>query len=290
MPSDVTDPGGVGEFRFEWTADEVRIEDETGESCLMTEGEAGSMIRVVVTYTNGLGLVSRLVSDPVGPVRRPAPPPPSPPVLAIAPGPSPVVEGSAVEFTVTRSHPRTELPPIDLTIAETGSMLAGAAGVEVRFAPGETAFLVRLETVDDPVAEGDSEVTATLAAGVGYELGPDTAATVTVVDNDAAPRLTIEAASGIESAGAVEFVTRLSPAAGRPLSVAWETSDATAVAGRDYLAASGVLTFAAGSAEARFTVRLIDDGIAEGDEPLPGRLRRRGRDGRRAVDSRDDRR
>ena len=267
VPSNVTDPDGVGAFTFKWLADGVEIQGATDETYLVTEDQLGSMVQVMLVYTDGLGVTKRLMSEPMGPVRKPASPPPqSPPSLAIVPGPSPVVEGSPVEFTLTRSHAETDLPAVEVAIAETGSVLAATTRVEVGFAPGETTSLLRLETVDDGVAEPDSEVRATLQAGTGYELGQETAAAVTVVDNDAAPGLTIEAASAIESAGVVEFVTRLSSAAVRPLSVAWETSDATALAGKDYVAASDVLTFAAGSTEARFFVQLIDDAIAEGDE------------------------
>ena len=263
--SNVDGLDNVGSFSFRWIGDGVELPGGSHDKCLLTEGEVGKMVQVILTYTDASGVVSTVTSDPVGPVRRAAGPR-FPPRLTIAPGVSPVVEGSAVEFTVTRSHAPAELPAVEVAVTETGSMLAGATWVEVRFAPGEATSLMRLETVDDAVAEADSEVRATLPAGVGYELGPETAAAVTVVDNDAAPELRIEAASAIEGAGAVEFVARLSSAAGRRLSVGWETSDATAVAGTDYLAASGVVTFAAGATEARFSVQLIDDGIAEGDE------------------------
>ena len=192
--------------------------------------------------------------------------PPDLPTVTIAPGRSSVVEGSPVVFTVTRSQASSDLLAVLVRCFETGSMLADAPPVLVRFAEGETISLLRLGTVDDHVSGPGTEVHAILVAGEGYVLGTAASAVVTVTDNDAAPRLTIEGASAAEGAGMVEFVARLSPAAARPLSAVWATADGAAVAGKDYIAASGVLNFPAGTTEARFAVELIDDDVAEGEE------------------------
>ena len=192
--------------------------------------------------------------------------PPDLPTVTIASGRSSVVEGSPVVFTVTRSQASSDLLAVLVRCFETGSMLADAPPVLVRFAEGETISLLRLGTVDDHVSGPGTEVHAILVAGEGYVLGTAASAVVTVTDNDAAPRLTIEGASAAEGAGMVEFVARLSQAAARPLSAVWATADGAAVAGKDYIPASGVLNFPAGTTEARFAVELIDDDVAEGEE------------------------
>ncbi len=164
--SNVTDPDGVGEFRFRWIAGDAEVPDETDETCLLREEELGNVMRVEVAYTDDLGKVKTLVSDPVGPVRAaPTPPPETPPTLTISPGPSPVVEGSAVEFTVRRSHAKMDLGALEVTISETGSMLTGVPPRAFRFAVGETTARLRLDTDNDEVNEAGSEVRATLAAG-----------------------------------------------------------------------------------------------------------------------------
>ena len=267
--SNVTDPDGVGEFRFRWIAGDAEVPDETDETCLLREEELGNMMRVEVAYTDDLGKVKTLVSDPVGPVRAaPTPPPETPPTLTISPGPSPVVEGSAVEFTVRRSHAKTDLGALEVTISETGSMLTGVPPRAFRFAVGETTARLRLDTDNDEVNEAGSEVRATLAAGADYELGTPRAATVLVLDDDASPGLIVEPGTASEDAGMVELVARLTAPAGESLSVAWSTSDATAMAGVDYVESSGMLTFPVGATEERFSVGLIDDRIAEGNEYL----------------------
>ena len=194
------------------------------------------------------------------------PSPPALPELTIAPGPSPVTEGSEVEFTVTRSHALTELPAVEVLVSETGSVLGPDPPAEVRFSPGELAAVLSLPTVDDNLDEPTSVVRAALSAGDGYALGGETTATVRVADNDAEPELTIEPLIVGEGERVAEFVARLSAGSARPLTVDWSTSDGEAFAGSDYRVTSGVMTFAAGEREARLKVELIDDDVAEPSE------------------------
>ena len=56
------------------------------------------------------------------------------------------------------------------------------------------------------------------------------------------------------------------PAAGTSVRIPWSTADGTATAGSDYLAASGVLTFAAGVTQQQVVVTLNSDTVVESDE------------------------
>ena len=62
-------------------------------------------------------------------------------------------------------------------------------------------------------------------------------------------------------------VTRDGPTSGTAR-VSWATSDGTAVAGADYTAGSGTLTFAPGDTEKTITVTVLDDAHDEGEETL----------------------
>ena len=53
-----------------------------------------------------------------------------------------------------------------------------------------------------------------------------------------------------------------------PVTVHYATSDGTALAGADYAATSGTLTFAAGQTSKSFSVSITNDSIAESDETL----------------------
>ena len=75
-----------------------------------------------------------------------------------------------------------------------------------------------------------------------------------------------EAREGIDPA--VSFEVRLSRAAFGVVTVDYATVDGTAVAGEDYTATSGTLTFAAGERGKTVTVPILDDGHDEGARDL----------------------
>ena len=61
-------------------------------------------------------------------------------------------------------------------------------------------------------------------------------------------------------------VVRLDPASGSVITVEYETADGSAMAGADYTAASGTLTFAASATTATIEVAILDDTAAEETE------------------------
>ena len=79
------------------------------------------------------------------------------------------------------------------------------------------------------------------------------------------PTLTIANSSVTESATqsvSAPFVVTLSAAATTPITVAYSTSDGTAVAGKNYQAASGTLTFAPGQTQATINVSVLSNPAA----------------------------
>jgi beta-glucanase (GH16 family) len=82
------------------------------------------------------------------------------------------------------------------------------------------------------------------------------------------PQLSISHQSKLEgnSTGNFEFTVRLSVASANQASVDYATVDKSAVAGEDYVAASGSLTFAPGETEKSFPVSIVPDTLREGDE------------------------
>lgn len=71
---------------------------------------------------------------------------------------------------------------------------------------------------------------------------------------------------------AVEVRARLSKAVGEIVTVGYTTVDGTATAGRDYVPASGMLTFQPGQVTQSFTVQTLDDSKYEGNETVLLRL------------------
>jgi hypothetical protein len=62
------------------------------------------------------------------------------------------------------------------------------------------------------------------------------------------------------------FTVTLSAASSQPVTVHFATADGTAVAGRDYTASSGDLTFAPGQTQLQITVLILADPALTGDE------------------------
>ena len=86
-------------------------------------------------------------------------------------------------------------------------------------------------------------------------------------------QLTVADAEVEEGPGAaVAFQVTLSRAASSAVTVDYATSDGTAVAGEDYTATSGALTFAAGETAKTVSVPVLDDAIDEGRETFRFRL------------------
>ena len=112
----------------------------------------------------------------------------------------------------------------------------------------------------DGVDEGPETVTFSVTIG-----GETLTATLTIAE----PRLAVADASVEEAAGAaLAFRVTLAPPVGGPVTVDWATADGSAVAGVDYTAGSGTLTFLAGETEKTISVAVLDDDHDEGSETM----------------------
>ena len=88
---------------------------------------------------------------------------------------------------------------------------------------------------------------------------------------DDEPRLSIGdavATEGNSGTTLLTFTVTLSAAQGEAVTVDYATVDGTAIAGEDYLAAFGTLTFAPGETTMSFTVEVLADATGELDETL----------------------
>ena len=109
------------------------------------------------------------------------------------------------------------------------------------------------------------------AGGHGREQGTYTLS-VTLVDAPPSveePAITIEVADAeaTETLDAqILFRVTLDRAPSEPVTVSYATADGTAVAGEDYEATSGTLTFAAGETEQTVAVTIIDDAVEDSGE------------------------
>ncbi len=96
-------------------------------------------------------------------------------------------------------------------------------------------------------------------------------ASLAVCDDSPASTLTVLGSSATEGHGGpaeLTFTVTLSPPASTPVSVDYATSDGSATAGADYLAASGSLTFAPGETTGVVTVPILGDAVEEEHETV----------------------
>ncbi len=139
----------------------------------------------------------------------------------------------------------------------------------LNFAPGETSKTVRIELWDNAPVEALEAFQFYLASAVNATISRDTA-TISIVDNDTVvdvPAIYVDDLQLDEKSGTANFVVRLGHFLGEStantVTVNYTTSDGTAVAGQDFVAKTGTLTFAPGESVKTVKVDLIDDALAE---------------------------
>lgn len=156
------------------------------------------------------------------------------------------------------------------------------ASQTLTFAAGQTSMTVAVGLVDDDTVENTEAFTVQLANATGGLLIGQGSAQVTILDNDVPPTPTpsIQIANASASEGNpfkgkkasqpkltnLTFTINLSNAFDQPVTVDYQTQDGTALAGTDYLAKQGNLTFAAGQTSLTVSVSVIGDSLAEGNE------------------------
>ena len=184
------------------------------------------------------------------------------------------VEGGSVAFAVTVAGARSQAATVayatsDLT-ATAGEDYEAAQGT-LTFAAGDSGDTVTVTLLDDAVYEPAERFALTLSSAVNATIAAGTAEGG-IVDDDGRPTLAIAGAAGVEGGGAMEFEVTLSGTGSEPVTVVYGTADGTALAGADYEAAQGTLTFAAGESARTLRVTLLDDAEHEPEETFDATL------------------
>ena len=153
--------------------------------------------------------------------------------------------------------------------ASAGSDYTAADGRLVFEAQTTAARTIAVTVHDDTLDEPDEDFTVTLRNPVNALLagGGDTATvTGTIENDDVPPVLSVADAGASEDASGIPLAVTLDTASGRTVTVNYATANVTAAAGADYTAASGTLTFPAGTTARTITVPITDDALDEADE------------------------
>ncbi len=182
---------------------------------------------------------------------------------------------SSPAASISLSLSRPSAFPVTFSLrTENGSAIAGEdyEGFSRGFAisPGETAILVPVELLDDGVHEGLETFTLRLSEPLNAVLGTEEAV-VTVVDDDPPPLLVFDEAAFTEGQPAA-FTASLSGPSGLPASFDYLLLGDSAIAGEDFVAASGQEIVQPGETSIVIPIEIIDDARAEGVELLMLRL------------------
>ncbi len=162
----------------------------------------------------------------------------------------------------------------------------GLDGREVTFAAGATALKVRLETSDDTLTEGSETMSLAVSSVVAGTIGAASPGTGTILDNDAAPNVTIGNAQATEGQPLV-FDVALSNGSASPITLELAAADGTALGGSDFETASfevssdggatwsaaggsdgRQVTFAMGETALKVRVDTTDDAFTESSETM----------------------
>jgi ELWxxDGT repeat protein len=192
---------------------------------------------------------------------------------SISVGDATVTEGHAgtrsATFTVRLSTASDQPVTVAYATAD-GTATAGsdyqAASGTLTFAPGETSKSFTVLVNGDQLGEPNETFRVNLSGPTNATVA-DGQGLGTILDDE--PRLNIgdaTIAEGHIGTRAATFTVTLSAATDQPVTVAYSTADGSAVAGSDYQAKSGILTFAPGQTTQTITVLVVGNRLPEASE------------------------
>ena len=128
----------------------------------------------------------------------------------------------------------------------------------VTFAPGQTTQTVSIPIIGNTTPKGNLKFVLNLTQASGGTIARSQA-TGTIIDTNPPVGVTVDNPSVIQGTGGsiATFHVNLAQASGLPVSISFNTANLTAIAGTDYLAAQGTLTFAPGQTQMTVQVSVL---------------------------------
>ena len=160
---------------------------------------------------------------------------------------------------------------VSVTFATTsGSAVAGSdyitESIVVPFTNGQHRAVVLVSLIDDSITESNKTIGLALSAPTGgASLGPQSTSSLVILDDDRPGNVQFKFPlyQVAETGGVATITVVRSGGLSNVAKVVYSTSDGTAVAGQDYTATTGTLTFAAGETVQSFTVPILTDSVSE---------------------------
>ncbi len=190
--SAIADEDGLdnADYAWQWVRTPAGGSDEdisgaTSDTYVAVFADMGATLKVKVTVTDDEGHEASFTSAPTSAVAAL----PRPSVTVVSAGD--VTEGSAAEFTLTRTGATTGTLDVTYDVTVSGDFGVTPGTDTAMFEAGSSTVQVSLTTTDDSTHEAHGSVTLTLTADTSadpaYLLGDPSTATATVRDDDDSP-------------------------------------------------------------------------------------------------------
>jgi sugar lactone lactonase YvrE len=182
-----------------------------------------------------------------------------------------------VSVAVTRSGESSGTTTVNYATADE-TAIAGqdytAVGGTLTFAPGETSKFISIPIINDTIYEGGVSETFSLSlsnpTGADAHLLFPNSTTISIFDNEQFPRISSQNTTVNEvsngNTSIANVTVRLNNSSVQPVSVNYATANGTAIAGADYQATSGTLTFAPNESVKTIPVTIYGDSNFESNE------------------------
>jgi hypothetical protein len=170
---------------------------------------------------------------------------------------------------VPQSEVTVNYRSIDGTAVDPGDYTA--VNDTLTFLPPQVSQTFTVPIVNDAVWEPGEVLQLTLNTPVGVVLGAIANATLTIEDDEAEPtvQFSTDTYSVAEDGGQATITVTMMPPSALTVTVPYSSmTGGTATSGADYLAVSDILTFLPSQTSVTFTVTILDDSFAEGDETV----------------------
>ncbi len=176
---------------------------------------------------------------------------------------------TAFTFTVTLTGQSSQAVTVNYSTADGSATASDYTAIQgmLTFDPGQTTKQVTVQVTGDYNTEPNETFFLNLGSPVGATIG--TGQGIGTINNDdlgGAFRFTSSAYSVGEGSGSITITVQRTGGLANGATVQYSTSNGTAIAGQDYTAVSGTLTFAGGQTSLSFVVPINNDGIVEADE------------------------
>ena len=191
-----------------------------------------------------------------------------------------VADGSAAEgtsvtgaasVTVSLSAASEKIVEVDYSTSDAGATAGSdytATSGTLVFDAGETTATIDVGVAGDAVHELDEDVAIGLSGETNATVA-DGSATLTIVDDDAEPTLSVDdvtVTEGDTGTALTSFTVTKTGATALDAGVSWSTADGSAITGFDYTGSGGSLSLAPGQTTATVQVEVVGDVVDESDE------------------------